>query len=166
MANGMHLEISMSTEPTRIIFATDQPLLVMGYRDVLHAAGFRAEPAMLQPKAAAEWLLREGPCLVLLDSGYEVTPLSLAKAVHKSPLSRMILVGAEIKPEGLMFAVQAGLHGVLSTRLPVEEAAQAIRQIWQGERLFRFDCQGHRASTEPVGTIEDFDAAWMFGQAV
>jgi len=166
MAKRMHLEVSMSTEPTRIIFATDQPLLVVGYRDVLRAAGFRAEPAMLQPKAAAESLRREDPCLVLLDSGYEVTPVSLAKAVHKSPGSRMILIGAEIKPEGLLFAVQAGLHGVLSTRLPVDEAAQAIKQIWRGERLFRFDCPANRAGTAPVGTIDDFDAAWMFGQAV
>ncbi len=166
MDTGMHLETSMSTEPTRIIFATDQPLLVMGYRDVLLAAGFRAEPAMLQPKAAAELLRREDPCLVLLDSEYEVTPVSLAKAVHKSPRSRMILIGAEIQPEALLFAVQSGLHGVLSTRLPVDEAARAVKQIWQGERLFRFDSPEHRASTAPVGTIDDFDAVWMFGQAV
>jgi DNA-binding NarL/FixJ family response regulator len=166
MAAEMQLETLMRTQPTRIIFATDQPLLVIGYRDVLFTAGFCAEPAMLQPKAAAAWLRREDPCLVLLDSRYEVTPASLVQAVHESPLSRMILVGAEIKPEAMIFAVQAGLHGVLSTRLPVEEAASTIKRIWQGERLFRFDCAEPRANAAPIGGIEDFDEAWMFGQAL
>jgi hypothetical protein len=65
-----------------------------------------------------------------------------------------------------LVAIETGVHGVLATGLAVEEAAQALTRIWNGERQFRFDCAAPQPAAPPPPERADFDSAWMFGQYV
>jgi len=139
-------------------------MLVMGFREVLRAAGFDAEPLMLRPSVVMTQLRNEGPCLVFLDAECEPAPAALDQVVRRTPQSRFVLAGTDITPEMLLLAVESGVHGVLSTRLAIEEAAQRISRIWHGERQFRFDSAPAHLNAPAVAAGADFDAEWMFGQ--
>ena len=61
-------------------------------------------------------------------------------------------------------AVDAGVDGLISTKLPLEDASQTLLQICHGERCFRFDAEMER---QPLGAArhasrKPFDASWMF----
>ena len=155
----------MITQPTRILFATTQPAMVSGFRDVLRLAGFEGEPEMLHPREALLATRGEDAFLIFVDANRVPGPFALAKAVRRSPQSRFVLFGYTLAPEMLRMAVGSGMHGVLSTGLPAHEAAQALVRIWQGERQLRFVCASSRPATRPLSADSDFDAAWMFGQA-
>jgi len=156
----------MTNQPTLILFVTNQPMLVAGFCDALHLAGFDAEPLMLNRRDAFAALRREDACLIFADARQAPAHATLAEAVRSSPQSRFVLCGSNITPEMLQTAVDSCLHGVLSTSLPAEEAAAALTRIWQGERQFRFGGRVGYAAPPPPPTGSDFDAEWMFGHAV
>jgi DNA-binding NarL/FixJ family response regulator len=156
----------MTNRPNRILFATNQPMFVLGFRDVLRLAGFDAEPVMLCPQDAFAALRREDAWLIFADARHAPAPVALAQAVRHAPQSRFILCGGVIGPEMLQTAVDSCVHGVLSTDLPIEEAAEALTRIWQGERQFRFDGGPASHTAPPPPAYADFDADWMFGFAV
>jgi hypothetical protein len=141
-------------------------MFVLGFRDMLRLAGFDAEPVMLCPQDAFAVLRPEDAWLIFADARYAPAPVTLAEAVRRAPQSRFILCGSVIAPEILQTAVDSCMHGVLSTDLPIAEAADALARIWQGERQFRFGGgpARHTAPALPAGA--DFDADWMFGLAV
>jgi DNA-binding NarL/FixJ family response regulator len=156
----------MINQPTRILFATNQPMFVLGFRDVLRLAGFDAEPVMRCPQDAFAALRGDDAWLIFADARHAPAFVTLAQAVRHSPQSRFILCGSAIAPEMLQIAVDSRMHGVLSTDLPIEEAAEALARIWQGERQFRFG-DGRACHTPlPPPACADFDADWMFGLAV
>lgn len=142
-------------------------MLVAAFGDALRLAGFDAKPVALDPRDAFALPRREDAWLIFADSKDAPDSVTLAQAVRRSPQSRFVLCGGAITPEVLQTVAGAGLHGVLSTCLPVGEAAQALARIWQGERQFRFG--GGRAcdsAPPPPPARADFDAEWMFGHAV
>jgi len=164
----------MNYQPERIVFATNQPTLLAGFRKAIRLTDFNAEPMMLRPRAAYSSLRSDDACLFFVDAKRVPSSNVLAQAVKNSPQSRFVLSGSSITPEMLRTAFDTGIHGVLSIYLPVEEAADAIVRIWNGKRQFRFDTGLHRqpaympltAPPVPVAEVcDDFDRAWMFGLA-
>lgn len=171
----------MTIQPTRILFATDRPAMPMNFRALLRLSGFDAEWVILRPRAAFTSLRPDDTFLIFVDANREPDPVMLAQAVRNAPRSRFVLSGRAITPEMLLAAIESGVHGVLATGLPVEEAAEALLRIWQGERQFRFDCGPTRTvaspafeyddldcapgwpSAPPSSECEDFDSDWMFG---
>jgi DNA-binding NarL/FixJ family response regulator len=171
----------MTIQPTRILFATDRPAMPMNFRTVLRLSGFDAEWVTLRPRAAFASLRPEDTFLVFVDASGAPDPVMLTQAVRNAPHSRFVLSGRTITPEMLLTAIESGIHGVLATGLPVEETAQALLLIWQGERQFRFDCGPARPSAPPAfeyddfdcgpgcptappsSECDDFDSDWMFG---
>lgn len=156
----------MTLQPSRVLFATDQPTLPMRFRAVLRLSGFDAETVTLRPHAALATLGPEDAFLIFVNANCAPAPGTLAQAVRGTTHSRFVLAGRAITPEMLLTAIEAGIHGVLATGLPVEEAAQALLRIWRGERQFRFDCGPTRRIGPPPPARADFDSAWMLGQAV
>jgi hypothetical protein len=156
----------VTNQPTRILFATYQPMFVLGFRDMLRLAGFDAEPVMLCPQDAFAAPRREDAWLIFADARHAPAAVTLAQAVRHSPQSRFILCGSAIAPEMLQMAVDSCMHGVLSTDLPIEEAAEALARIWQGERQLRFGGGPACHAAPPPPACADFDADWMFGFAV
>jgi DNA-binding NarL/FixJ family response regulator len=156
----------VTNQPNLILFATDQPLLVAGLCEVLRLAGFDAEHAMLGPRDAFATVRREDTWLIFFDAKHLPAPNSLAQAVRRSPRSRFVLCGSAITAEMLHTAFDSCVHGVLSTDLPIEEAAAALVRIWQGERQIRFSGEPHCHVAPPPASHEEFDAEWMFGSAI
>jgi hypothetical protein len=156
----------MTNQPDRILFATNQPMFVLGFRDVLRLAGFDAEPVMLCPQDAFAAPHRDDAWLIFADARHAPAPVTLAQAISRSPQSRFVLCGSAIAPEMLHAAVGSCMDGVLSTDLPIEEAAEILARIWQGERQFRFDGGPASHTALPPPAYPDFDADWMFGLAV
>jgi DNA-binding NarL/FixJ family response regulator len=153
-------------QPNLILFATDQPLLVAGLCEVLRLAGFDSEHAMLGPRDAFTAVRREDAWLIFFDAKQAPAPISLAQSIRRSPRSRFVLCGSAITAEMLQTAFDSCVHGVLSTDLPIEEAAAALARIWQGERQFRFSGEPHCHTAAPPASPAEFDADWMFGHAV
>lgn len=156
----------VTNQPTLILFATNQALLVAGFSDVLRLAGFDAKPVMLgrldffaAPRCEDAWL-------IFFDARHPPAPATLVQAVGRSPQSRFVLCGRAITPEMLQTVVDSCMHGVLSTDLPIEEAAEALARIWQGERQFRFGGGPAYHTAPPPSAGADFDADWMFGHTV
>ncbi|HEV3200967.1 MAG TPA: hypothetical protein VGZ73_23860 [Bryobacteraceae bacterium] len=152
----------MTNQPTRILFATDQSSLLAYFRAVLRVSGFAAESAILRQRTGFARLHPEDTFLIFVDANRAPSQDMLAQAVRSAPHSRFVLSGRNITPQMLLTAIESGLHGVLAMGLPVEEAAQALLRIWDGERQFRFDCGPVRPAAPPA-ECDDFDSAWMFG---
>jgi hypothetical protein len=155
----------MTNQPTRILFATDRPALLMNLYAVLRLSGFDAESVTLRPRVAFGNLRPEDTFLVFVDASRAPDPAMLAQAVRIAPHSRFVLSGRDITPEMLLTAIESGIHGVLATDLPVEEASQVLLNIWHGERQFRFVCGPALPTVRPSPECSDFDSAWMFGLA-
>jgi hypothetical protein len=157
----------MNTQPTRTLIATNQPMLAARFREVLRLAGFDGEPAILRSLDQLAEVCNSDRCLIIADAKLAaVAPVMLARAVRRAPQSHFVVAGYAIKPEMLRTALESGIHGVLSIDLPIQEVAEEVARIWEGERRFRFDC-GDAPRTIPYAEPSaDFDAAWMFGQAV
>ena len=164
----------MTTQPTRILFATDQPLQLATIRKAIRLTDLNADPIALRPRAAFATLRAHDACLFFVDAKRAPSASLLTQAVNGAPKTRFILSGTAITPEMLRMAFETGIHGVLSTSLPLEETADAISRIWNGERQFRFDCGPTRtiAPIPPpialpapltIPAASDFDSAWMFG---
>ena len=65
----------------------------------------------------------------------------------------------------MLATIECNLDGLLSSRLPPEDAAYALARICRGERLLRFDAES--VSTDSVKAARkvaespSFDAQWM-----
>ena len=145
------------------MLATRQMSLVMRFREVLRRAGF--QPATLVLPSMLPSVLTENPgCLALIDGNSTVAWRSLAAVRSSTPGSLLVLCSRNVTPQLVQSALELGMDGVLSTRLPADEAAQALLAICDGERQFRFQPPaGHLILAPAAAAREEFDAAWMFG---
>jgi two-component system response regulator DesR len=123
----------------RAIFATPNPLLIAGVREVLTAAGMTGDPRIVAPEGLGQTLAPAGGCLVFLDGQALPRRETLAQLCRSNPGSCFVLWVTQPTGDLLQIALECGVHGVLSTRLPLEEAAGALLRICHGERVFRFD---------------------------
>lgn len=153
----------MTTQPTRILLATDEPGQALYFYKMLYFSGFDVEPETLHPRDALA-AMDSVPTLVLVNAKCTPAPALLAWAMLESPESRFILYDNTITPDTLLKAVESGVHGVLSMSLGIAEGARAVSRIWSGERLFRFDGGPAAACQPPTPPGSDFDSEWMFGQ--
>jgi DNA-binding NarL/FixJ family response regulator len=124
---------------TTPIFATRQPLLIASARQVLLAAGILTDPQVVDPRELTRALIPGEKYLVLLDGQSLPTHDALTALCQLSPTSYFVVWAAHPTAEVLHAAIECGLHGLLSTRLPLDEAARILLRICKGERLFRFD---------------------------
>ena len=141
----------MTGSACRPIFATANPLLIAGVREVLTAAGITIDPRVVAPEALERTMESAPRCLVILD-GHALPPAeTLAALCRSKPDSYFVLWAARPTAEMLTMALECGLHGLLSTKLPLEEASLALLRICRGERVFRYDSRpGRMAMAEPV----------------
>jgi DNA-binding NarL/FixJ family response regulator len=122
----------------RVVFATDRPLLLAGFREVLRRVGINCEPGVIEPARLVESVESSERCLVFLDGEGMPSWENLEMARLRTPKSRFVVCCGVIRPELVLAAMERGLDGLLSTRVPVPEAADALTQICRGERQFRF----------------------------
>ncbi|HEX3747124.1 MAG TPA: LuxR C-terminal-related transcriptional regulator [Bryobacteraceae bacterium] len=123
----------------RPIFVTPNPLLIAGVREVLSAAGMPADPRIVAPEGLHEMLADSGGGLVILDGQALPHGERLAQLCRAYPAAQFVIWAAQPTAGLLRIALECGVHGLLSTRLPLEEASNALLRICQGERILRFD---------------------------
>jgi DNA-binding NarL/FixJ family response regulator len=122
----------------RIVFATERPLLVVGFREVLRRAGLDAEPWVLEPSALEDSLQAEEAWLIILDGESLQSWDSLEESRRRAPRSLFVICCGAITPELVLAAIEHQLDGIISTRIPVSEATEALARICNGEKQFRF----------------------------
>jgi len=120
------------------VFVTERPLLAVGFREVLRRAGLEAEPSMRQPAKLAETLQSADRWLVMLDGDAVLPWDALDSARQQSPESLFVMCCGATKPELVLAAMDHGFDGLISTRIPVADASDALAQICCGQRQFRF----------------------------
>jgi DNA-binding NarL/FixJ family response regulator len=160
------------------IFATRRPLRIAGVRQLLAGAGILADPKLVYPEDLEGAVTGAGNWLVILDGESMPHTDILLRLRRSSPGSRIVLWTEHLTQDLLVATLEFGLQGLLSSRLPLEEAAAALRRMCRGERLLRFDSDIdtlHRpaaveAPSQPVAqqavaAAPSFDAQWMLDGA-
>jgi DNA-binding NarL/FixJ family response regulator len=128
-----------NTAAGRPIFATPNPLLIAGVQEVLSAAGMPANPCVITPNHLAYTLAHAEPGLVILDGHALPHRETLAELCLSHPHSQFVVWAVQPTADLLRIALECGVHGLLSTRLPLDEASDAMLRISRGERILRFD---------------------------
>jgi DNA-binding NarL/FixJ family response regulator len=144
------------------VFATRQALRIAEVRQLLTGAGIAADPTVVHPEELERVLADAGNCLVIVD-GQSLPQLdALARLRRLSPGSSIVIWTEQLSAEMLLATMELGLHGLLSSRLPAEEAAHALQLICRGERLLRFDSIAESPNPgRQVAAAPTFDAQWM-----
>ncbi len=142
----------MSAQPETILLVTERPLLALTFREVLEAAGWSAGHVVLRPEELESSLDRDAEALVVVDSEAGLSWDTLRSLCGGTPRSRFVVWSGTVTPPLAQEAMEAGVHGLLSSRLPAADTAQALTQVWQGERQFRFDGEMQTPVAEPVLT--------------
>jgi DNA-binding NarL/FixJ family response regulator len=133
------------------ILVTPNPLLIAGVKEMLAAAGLPADPRVVAPEGLAATLAQAEGGLVILDGQALPQSERLGQLRRSSPGWRFVVWAAQPTADMLRIALDCGVHGLLSTRLALEEAANALLRICQGEKIFRF-ITGSDASPERGGS--------------
>jgi DNA-binding NarL/FixJ family response regulator len=128
----------MKPKIERIVFATERHLLAAGLRELLRRAGLEAEPCVVEPAELADIVESEETWLIVLDSEGPLFWEEMDEARLRAPKSRFVICGGAITPGLVLAAMKHNLDGVISTRLPEQEATEALVRICNGERQFRF----------------------------
>jgi len=134
----------------RPIFVTPNPLLIAGVREVLAGVGMLGDPRLVAPEDLDEALAQTQRGLVILDSQALPRPEKLALLCRSNPAARFVIWATQPTGDLLSMALECGVQGLLSTRLALEEAANALRRIVQGERVFRFNTDSTISSYKPL----------------
>jgi len=129
----------MTSQPEKILLVTERPLLALDFRELIEAAGWQSGHVVLRPEGVGAQLDPETAGLVVIDSEAEIPWKTIQDLCGREPLSRFVIWCGQATPQVVQAAMEAGLHGLLSLRLPIADSAQALVQIWNGERQFRFD---------------------------
>jgi DNA-binding NarL/FixJ family response regulator len=143
-------------------------LFTVGFRNILRRIGIETEPLTASGLRLLDAIMANQGSLVLLDADCPLSLVSFGQLLEAAPDSLFVVCSKRITPELLWAAFEAGIHGVLSTRVDVDEAADALIRICHGERWFRFEPGTENPPQEKVWAppvASDFDASWMFGSA-
>ncbi len=122
---------------TRLLFATDQPLLGAGLEAVLsRCPGCEVRRAALTPEewraSAGEW--RPEIAVIEWTGSTGWNPLDELRLV--APECRALVLMRSLTPEALFQAREAGAAGALSVHATPEELMDAVRRIQAGEFVF------------------------------
>jgi two-component system response regulator DesR len=128
-----------NTTACQPIFATPNPLLIAGVREVLAAAGIPHDPRIVAPEGLSRTLAPTDRCLVILDGEALPHRETLAHLCRSTTGSQFVVWAVRPTADLLRIALECGVHGLLSTRLPLEEASDALLRICRGERIVRFN---------------------------
>ena len=136
--------VSMQATGTNIgtcrpIFASPNPLLIAGVQEVLAAAGMPANPRIISPEGLGAALAHADGGLVILDGLALPHRETLAELCRSHPRLQFVVWVMHPTADMLRIALECGVHGLLSTRLPLEEAGDALLRICRGERILRFN---------------------------
>ena len=148
------------------VLVTRQPLRIAEVRQLLSGAGNAADPIVVFPDEVEHAVAGVGDCLILVDGDSLPSQQTIGWLRRHSPGSRIVIWTQFLMPHLLLATIECDLDGLLSSNLPMEEAAGALARICRGERLLRFDSDGApnppaAPAARPLPDAPAFDAQWM-----
>jgi DNA-binding NarL/FixJ family response regulator len=138
---GLALQVTPRLRERKIFLITERPLLIGGFRELLERAGIGQEHSIFRPADLPAMIGKLASALVVIDGDSSFAWDGLAQLRESSPHSWFVLWSGQVTPELARAACEAGVHGLISSRLPLAEAAEALLKICQGEQEFRFETE-------------------------
>ncbi|MGH9124327.1 MAG: response regulator [Acidimicrobiales bacterium] len=134
----MHHEGRQLTETVRVLIADDQAVFRRGLLVVL--AGEEAIEVVAEAENGEEAVARTeelAPDVVLMDVRMpRVNGIEAARQIREiSPSTKIVMLTVSDEEEDLFQAIKAGANGYLLKEISVEEVADAIRAVAQGQSL-------------------------------
>jgi DNA-binding NarL/FixJ family response regulator len=123
----------------KMVLVTERPLLSRKFSMLLTAAGLAPEHHVLPLTALPSGLRREANQLIVIATDPFPASEVLADLRKSAPQSRFIIWCRRVTPQLVQAAMEADFDGLLSRRLPLQEAAEVLLRICGGDRQFRFD---------------------------
>jgi len=147
------------------VFATREAMRIAAVRELLLGAGITADPKVAYPDELERVAMAAGTCLVIIDGDSLPSPDVLQRLRRNSAGSRIVIWAERLTTEILLTTIECNLDGLLSSKLPPEDAAYALARICRGERLLRFDADSVSTDSvkaaRKVAEAPSFDAQWM-----
>jgi DNA-binding NarL/FixJ family response regulator len=109
-----------------------------------------ADPRIVAPDGLAAILAQSDGGLAILDGHALPQSERLGQLRRSNPGWQFVVWAAQPTTDLLRISLECGVHGLLSTRLTLDEAANALRRICLGEKIFRF-ISGSGSMAEPRG---------------
>jgi DNA-binding NarL/FixJ family response regulator len=147
------------------VFSTREPLRIGAVRELLLGAGVTAEPKVVYPDELERVMMAAGICLAIIDGDAPPSQDVMLRLRRASPGSLIVIWAERLTTELLLATIECTLDGLLSSKLPPEDAAYALSRICHGERLLRFDAESVATDSvkaaRRVAGAPSFDAQWM-----
>jgi len=134
----------MSAAARTTLLVTEQALLLPAFRELLDKAGLGAEHSVFRGAELSRELGDSSVSLVVIDSEAGLTWEKLTGLRREWPNAKFVIWG-RVTPQLVQQALAAGIEGVLSNRLALADAADALSRVVGGERQFRFDAEWQRS---------------------
>jgi len=135
---GVETGLGPGDQTLRVIIADDQALFRRGLRAVLaDEPGIEIVAEAEDGEEAVAKAEELAPDVILMDVRMpKVTGIEAARAVHAlAPTTKILMVTVSDEDEDLFEAVKAGASGYLLKEISVEQVADAIRAVAQGQSL-------------------------------
>ena len=123
--------------PVRVVIADDQDLVRSGLQLVLEARGIDVVDAVGDGRAAVGSVAAHAPDVVLMDVRMpRINGIEAARRIREiSPTTKILMLTVSDEEDDLYEAIKAGANGYLLKEISVEEVAEAIRAVVQGQSL-------------------------------
>src|ERR1035438_2042962 len=114
----------MGMRSSQPILVTLNPLLIAGVREVLAAAGMPADSRVISPEGLAAMLAQFEGGLVILDGQALPQSERLGQLRRANPGWRFVVWAAQPTADLLRISLECGVHGLLSSRLALEDRSE------------------------------------------
>lgn len=152
---------------TRVLYATEQPLLGAGLEAVLsRCSECEARSAALEPEEWRKAVERWDPQIAVLEwtgaTGWD----PLEELRRAAPGCRVLLLLRNLSPEAMFQAREAGAAGALSIHATPEELTGAVRRIAAGEFVFEHGVEWPRGTRSIRLTRRESDLICLLVQGL
>jgi DNA-binding NarL/FixJ family response regulator len=147
---GLAMQATPQLRNRRVFLITERPMLIGGLREVLERAGMGEDHSVFRPGDLPAAMGRLASALVVIDGDSSFAWEGLAQLRQRSPDTLFVVWCGQVSPELARAACEAGVHGLISSRLPLDEVAETLLQICHGEQKFRFETEPGARGSSPA----------------
>ena len=147
---GLAVQATPHLRERKIFLITERPLLIGGFRELLERVGMGEDHSVFRPADLPLMIGTLSSALVIVDGDSSFAWDGLINLRESSPDTLLVLWCSQVTPELARAACEAGVHGLISSRLPLEEAADTLLQICRGEQKFRFETELSARGTSAI----------------
>ena len=118
----------------RVLIADDHAAFRAGIRAALEGEEFEVCAEAGDAPGAVDAAVRERPDICLLDINMPGSSVAAAwEIAARLPQTKVVMLTVSTEDRDLFAALKAGAAGYLLKEISIEEVADAIRSVWQGQ---------------------------------